>query len=85
MATKNPRLIVSLEPSLYLWIKKISKTQGTSMSLTLRDIIKKEYSQEQWFWQQKWQEAEREADEDICKKRYKDHKNVNSLLKDLKS
>jgi len=85
MPSKNPRLIVTLEPALYLWIQNISKNQGTSMSLTLRDIIKKEYHQEQWFWQQKWQEAEKEADEDISKKRFKDFKNVKALLKDLKS
>jgi predicted DNA-binding protein len=35
-----PRLIVTLEPSLYEKVKAISKTNGTTLSLTARDLIR---------------------------------------------
>jgi predicted DNA-binding protein len=40
MPTKKPRLIVTLEPSLYAKVKAISKTNGTTLSLTARDLIR---------------------------------------------
>jgi len=40
MPTKKPRLIVTLEPSLYERIKAISKANGTTLSLTARDLIR---------------------------------------------
>ena len=40
MPTKKPRLIVTLEPSLYEKVKAISKTNGTTLSLTARDLIR---------------------------------------------
>lgn len=40
MPTKKPRLIVTLEPSLYAQVKAISKTNGTTLSLTARDLIR---------------------------------------------
>lgn len=85
MATKNPRLLVTLDPLLYKWIKKISDTQGISMSLAIRDIIKKEFIDEGWFWTKSWQSAEEEADEDIKKGRYKDFDSAKELLKELHS
>lgn len=40
MPTKNPRLIVTLEPSLYLKVKSISKANGTTLSMAARDLIR---------------------------------------------
>ncbi|MBI4057651.1 MAG: antitoxin, RHH family protein [Elusimicrobia bacterium] len=40
MPTKKPRLIVTLEPSLYDKVKAISKANGTALSLTARDLIR---------------------------------------------
>ena len=40
MATKKPRLIVTLEPLLYAKVKSISKANGTTLSLTARDLIR---------------------------------------------
>lgn len=40
MSTKNPRLNVVLEPSLYSAIKRLAKDEGTSLSLKARDLIR---------------------------------------------
>ena len=40
MPTKNPRLIVTLEPSLYEKVKSLSKSGGTTLSMTARDLIR---------------------------------------------
>ena len=40
MPTKNPRLNVVLEPALFGVLKRIAKSDGTSMSLKARDMIR---------------------------------------------
>jgi hypothetical protein len=40
MSTKNPRLNVVLEPTLFSSLKKLAKMDGTSLSLKARDLIK---------------------------------------------
>ena len=40
MATKNPRLQVLLEKSLYDAVASLAKTEGVSMSLKARDLIR---------------------------------------------
>ncbi len=40
MSTKNPRLNVVLEPTLFSSLKKLAKLDGTSLSLKARDLIK---------------------------------------------
>lgn len=85
MATKNPRLLVTLDPLLYQWVKNVADKYGISMSLAVRDIIKKEFTEERWFWAKSWQVAESQADEDLKKGRYKDFDTVDELLKDLHS
>ena len=40
MSTKNPRLNVVLEPTLFSALKKLAKLDGTSLSLKARDLIK---------------------------------------------
>ena len=40
MATKKPRLLVTLEPTLYAKVKSLSKSNGTTLSMTARDLIR---------------------------------------------
>ena len=40
MPTKNPRVNVVLEKSLYQTIDHLSKKEGVSMSLKVRDLVK---------------------------------------------
>jgi predicted DNA-binding protein len=38
--TKKPRLIVTLEPGLYAKVRALSEANGTTLSLTARDLIR---------------------------------------------
>jgi AbrB family looped-hinge helix DNA binding protein len=38
-----------------------------------------------WFWTERWQKMEREADEDFAAGRYKDYDNVEDLIADLEA
>ena len=51
MSTKNPRLNVVLEPSIYSTIKLLARKDGTSLSLKARDLIRqaREYC-EDVYW-----------------------------------
>lgn len=40
MPTTKPRLIVTLEPSLYGKVKRLAQANGTALSLTARDLIR---------------------------------------------
>ena len=40
MATKKPRLLVTLEPELYARVKSLSKTNGTTLSMAARELIR---------------------------------------------
>lgn len=40
-------------------------------------------AEQAWFWTKEWQEAEREAEEDIKAGRVKKFKNVEELIEDL--
>jgi len=51
MSTRNPRLMVVLEPPLYQWIKQAAKKQGLSLSLLIRDMIKDAFNdKEDLYW-----------------------------------
>ncbi len=53
MATRNPRLMVVLEPPLYHWVRQTAKKAGLSLSLRIRDLIKDAYSErEDLYWSQ---------------------------------
>ena len=51
MSTKNPRLNVVLEPSLYSAIQHLAKRDGTSLSLKARDLIREalEYCEDAYW------------------------------------
>jgi antitoxin MazE len=40
-------------------------------------------AQQAWFWSKEWQEAEKDAEEDLRAGRVKKFKNVEELIKDL--
>jgi hypothetical protein len=51
MPTKNPRVMVVLEPPLQRWLKMNAEKQGISVSSMIRDIIRDTYREsenEQW-------------------------------------
>lgn len=51
----------------------------------LLDLKKAILKDQSWFWTKEWQKKEKEADEALKKKKYKEFKNVKELLKDLHS
>ena len=73
MSTKLPRLNVVLEPRTYTAIKKLSKTEGISLSLVARDLLREALTiYEDAFWAK---EAEvREAT--FVRKKALDHNKV---------
>ena len=51
MATKLPRLNVTVEPSIFRTIQKLSKREGLSMSLIVRDLVREALTiYEDAFW-----------------------------------
>ena len=85
MATKNPRISVTLDTPLYEWIERIAESRKTTMSRVIRDLIKETHEAEAWYRTEEWQKGEREAQEDIRLGRYKDFDTAEDFIKDLKS
>lgn len=51
MPTKNPRVMVVLEPPLHGWLKKNSMKSGLSVSQAIRDLVRDAYrEQEDALW-----------------------------------
>ena len=60
MATKQPRLNVVLEPSIYETLYKLSQKEGLSMSLVARDLLREALTiQEDGFWAREAGEREK--------------------------
>ncbi len=52
MATKNPRINVVVEADLHSFLSKLAKSNGVSLSLLSRDLIKEALEiREDLFWQ----------------------------------
>ena len=51
MSTKNPRLNVVLEPSIYSLIRSLARREGISLSLKARDLIREalEYCEDAYW------------------------------------
>ena len=49
MPTKNPRINVVVDPTLYELIEGLAERQGVSMSLVTRDLIKEALEMEEDF------------------------------------
>ncbi|MFH1453376.1 MAG: hypothetical protein ABIH00_05285 [Armatimonadota bacterium] len=85
MASKNHRIQIVLDIPLYNWLKEQTKAAGISFSLAIRDILKKAFEEQAWFWTEKWQKGEKEADLDIKSGRIsKAYSTAEEFLKDLK-
>ncbi len=51
MISKNTRMMVALEPPIRKWITKKAKESGISLSLTIRDLLRDAYeNQEDRYW-----------------------------------
>lgn len=51
MPTKNPRIMVSLEPPLQKWLKKNAEKSGLSLSSIIRDLVRDAYQEsEDAYW-----------------------------------
>lgn len=86
MTAKNPRVQVLLDIPLYNWIKEQTKISGISLSLAIRDILKKAFEEQAWFWTKRWQEGEKEAEHDIKTGRVsKTYYTAKEFIKDLKN
>lgn len=65
MTVKNHRIQVVLDIPLYNWLKEQTKSAGISFSLAIRDVLKKAFEEQAWFWAEKWQKGEKQAELDI--------------------
>ena len=73
MTTKQPRLNVVLEPSIYETLYKMSKKEGLSMSLVARDLLREALTiHEDSFWAK----AATEREKSLSKKKPVRHRNV---------
>ncbi len=73
MPTKNPRINVVLDPEIYSIINKLAQSQGISLSLFSRDLIKEALEiREDVYWQK--QAQKREAT--LSKKKTLSHKDI---------
>lgn len=43
MPAKNPRVMVVLDPAVNKWVRDKAKSDGTSVSLKVRDILREAY------------------------------------------
>ncbi|MBI2346200.1 MAG: hypothetical protein HYV03_04830 [Deltaproteobacteria bacterium] len=51
MGTKHPRVMVVLESPLYRWVRRTAKSDGLSLSMKLRDLVREAYeSYEDRYW-----------------------------------
>jgi len=85
MTVKNHRIQVVLDIPLYNWLKEQTKSAGISFSLAIRDVLKKAFEEQSWFWTEKWQKGEKEATLDIKAGRVsKGYSSAEEFLKGLK-
>ncbi len=73
MPTKNPRLNVVLEPSLYKALGKLAEAEGVSLSLAARDLIKEALEIYEDIY---WQEVSREREKTFSRRKALSHKEV---------
>ncbi len=73
MPTKNLRLNIVLEPHLYKALEKLTKRDGTSLSLKARDLIQEslEYDEDSH-----WAKETRQREKTFNKKKTLTHKEV---------
>lgn len=73
MPTKNPRLNVVLEPSIYHALRKIAHRERLSLSLVARDLLKESL---EFYEDVYWNEAAQKRVASLNPKKALSHKNV---------
>ena len=73
MSTKQPRLNVVLEPSIYETLYKMSKKEGLSMSLVARDLLREALMIHEDGY---WAKSAAEREKSLSKKRLVRHSDV---------
>jgi len=73
MPTKNPRLNIVLEPSLYNVIRKLAEREGISLSLAARDLIKEALELHEDIY---WQEIAEKREKDFSYEKALSHKDI---------
>ncbi|MCM8782939.1 MAG: antitoxin, RHH family protein [Candidatus Omnitrophica bacterium] len=73
MPTKNPRLNVVLEPSVYQAIKRLADKDGVSLSLKARDLI---HLALQYYEDLYWTKIANAREKTLAKKKPLAHKEV---------
>ncbi len=73
MVTKNPRLNVVLEPSLYAGISHLARKEGASLSLVARDLLKEALELHEDLY---WQESAEKRDKTFSHAKALSHKEI---------
>lgn len=73
MSTKNPRLNVVLEPTLFSALKKMAKMDGISLSLKARDLIKEAM---EFYEDSHWAASASKREKTLTSKNAMSHKEV---------
>ncbi len=73
MVTKNPRLNVVLEPTLYAGISHLAKKEGVSLSLAARDLLKEALELHEDLY---WQEATQKRDKTFSRAKALSHEKI---------
>ncbi|MFH1092911.1 MAG: antitoxin, RHH family protein [Candidatus Omnitrophota bacterium] len=73
MPTKNPRINVVLDPEIYNILNKSAQSQGISLSLFSRDLIKEALEIREDLY---WQEQARKRDNSLSKNKKISHKDI---------
>jgi len=73
MPTKNPRINVVLESSLYNTLCRLAQKEGVSLSLFSRDLIKEALEIREDIH---WQKEAQKRDKTFSRKKFLSHKDV---------
>lgn len=73
MPTKNPRVNVVLDPSLYKSLDRLAHQEGISLSLAARDLIKEGLEIHE---DMQWQDVARKREKTFSYKKSLSHKEV---------
>ncbi|MBU1086510.1 MAG: antitoxin, RHH family protein [Candidatus Omnitrophica bacterium] len=73
MPTKNPRINVVLDPEIYNTLNKLAQSQGISLSLFSRDLIKEALEIREDIY---WQEAAEKRNKTLSPKKALSHKDI---------
>lgn len=73
MPTKNPRVNIVLDPKIYNILYKLAQTEGISLSLFSRDLIKEALEIREDIY---WQEEAQKRDTTLSNKNFLSHKDI---------